>query len=168
LEAADETGPLDVDAANRVRPVADDHGNAVPRRRAQTVRHRVDERIDPGPDILQVDHQDVDVSKHLGCRLPRLAVERVHGHPPGRILAMGRLDHVVLDVRSEAVLRSEDGAQRDAVGPGKPVDHVTERAVNRRVVADDADARITKTAGCDQYVGSEADGVRRAGHGIHY
>ena len=122
-----EPRAFDVDPVDRVRPVADDHGNAVPAARAQAIRHRVDVGIDARADVLQVDHHGVDVAQHLGGRLARLAVERVDRDAPARIARVRRLDHVVLQVRAEAVLGAEQGREVDVrvveqdrhVGPGQ-------------------------------------------------
>ena len=73
-------------AADRVRPVAHDDPDAVPRRGAHAVGHRVDEGVDAGADVLQVDDQHVDVAQHLRGRLARLAVERVDRHAPPRVV----------------------------------------------------------------------------------
>ena len=75
------------DAADRIRAVADDDGDAGPRRGAQAIGHGVDEGVDARADILDVDHQHVDQRQHLGGRLARLAVEREDRHVAPRILA---------------------------------------------------------------------------------
>ena len=62
LEARHQRRALDLDAANRIRPIADDDRDAVAGRGAQAVGHRVDVGVDPRPDVLQVDHQDVDAA----------------------------------------------------------------------------------------------------------
>jgi hypothetical protein len=49
--------------------------------------------------------------EHLSRWLARLAVERVDRNAAYLVVRMPRLDHVVLDVRSEPVLRAEDGRQ---------------------------------------------------------
>jgi hypothetical protein len=65
---------------------------------------------------------------------------------------MRRLDHVVLDVRSEAVLWPENRRQPHVVGRRQPIDDVQEAAVERGVVADDADAKAMKAAGRQEYI----------------
>ena len=42
---------------------------------------------------------------------------------------MRRLDHVVLHIGAESVLRPEDGRQRDIRRRGEPVDDVQEAAI---------------------------------------
>jgi hypothetical protein len=41
-----------------------------------------------------------------------------------------RLDHVVLDVRPEAVLRAEDGGERHTVGASEAIDHVAKLVID--------------------------------------
>ena len=87
----------------------------VPARRLQAVRHRVDVGVDADADVLEVDDQHVEVREHLGGRLAGLAVERIDRHAADLVVRVPRLDHVVLHVRSEAVLRAEDRGERGAV-----------------------------------------------------
>ena len=92
--------PFDLDAADRIRPVADDDRYAVTRRGAQAVRHGVDEGVDAGADVLQVDDEHVDELEHLLGRLARLAVEREDRARCGaRSLACGV--SIMLSCRSE-------------------------------------------------------------------
>ena len=59
------SGPFDRDAADRIRAIADDDAHAVPGGGAHAVRHRVDVGVDARADVLQIDHQHVDVAQHL-------------------------------------------------------------------------------------------------------
>ena len=93
-------------------------------RRLQTVRHRVDERVDASADILEIDHEHVEPFEHLGRRLARFAVERVDRHLTARVALVRRLDHVVLQRGVEAVLRTEDRGQRDVAQVADAVDRV--------------------------------------------
>ena len=54
-------------------------------------------------------------------------------------MAVTGLDHVLLDIRSKAVLRSENGRQTRFLVTRQPVDDVVEGVVDRRGVADDPD-----------------------------
>jgi hypothetical protein len=98
LESPCKKRPFNLDAANRIRPIAHDYRNAVARGGAQAVGHRVDVGVDPGADILEIDHQHVDLAQHFSSRFPRLAVERVNGDATRGILGVRRFHHVVLDV----------------------------------------------------------------------
>jgi hypothetical protein len=113
---------------NDSRPIADDHRHAVTATRLQAVGHRVDEGVDARADVLQVDHQHVEPGQHLGGGLAGLAVERVDRHATHGVDGVRRLDHVVLQVRPEAVLRAEDRRQGDAVGLADAVDDVHDHA----------------------------------------
>ena len=78
--------------------------------------------------------------EHPGGRLTRLAVERVDGDAARGVLGVGGLDHVVLHVGAEAVLRPEDGRQRDARLRCDAVEHVPAGGIDRRGIADHAHA----------------------------
>ena len=56
------------------------------------------------------------------------------------------------------MLRAEDRRQRDAVRRRQAIDDVGEAAVDRRMVADDADALAAQASRVEQDVGSEANG----------
>jgi hypothetical protein len=111
----------------------------VARRGAHAVGHRVDVGVNPGADVLQVDDQRVDTAQHLPRWLTRLAVEGIDRHPAARVVAMGRLDHVVLHVRTKSVLGAENRAELHTVSRRHLVDHVPEIVVDRSVVTNDAD-----------------------------
>jgi len=134
-----EERSLDVVATNRIRPVADDNADAVSRRGAHAVGHRVDERIDAGTDILQVHDQDVPLPQHLRGRLARLAVERVDRDPASAIVTVRRLDHVVLDVGSKPVLRAEQRHESYALDIPQPIGGVLEARIYRGGIRDQPD-----------------------------
>ena len=155
-----EQVPLDFVAANRIRPVADNDVHAVTGGGAQAVGHRVDVGVDTRADVLQIHDEHVDVPKHLGGRFARLAVERVHRHGSPRVPPVGRLDHVVLHVRSKAMLRTEEGGDGDVSVLDETIGRVPEGAVDRRRIADDADpAAGDEPAIClEQPIDPERDG----------
>ena len=102
----------------------------------------------------------VDVAQHLRGRLARLAVERVDRHAAHLVARVPGLDHVFLHVGPEAVLRAEDGGQPASVPGrrrGQAVGDVAQLAVDRRRVADDADAAAVEASGRQQAVGSKRD-----------
>ena len=80
-------------------------------------------------------------------RLARLAVERVDGHVAPAVAAVRRLDHVVLEIGSEAVLRAEERRQRDVGIVAQAVGGVLEAGVHRRRIAHQADAPRRQSAG---------------------
>ena len=144
-----EARAFDLLAANRVRPIADHDRQAVARGGAHAVGHRVDVGVDPGPHILQIDDEHVEACEHVGGRLARVAVEREHRNAPTAILGVRRLDHVVLQVRPEPVLRPEERGQRDVRVVVQPVGGVREAAVDRCRVADEPDAAAGNQAAID-------------------
>ena len=151
LEAGFEHRALDLDAADRVRPVAHDHRHAMASRGVQAVRHRVDERVDARADVLEVDDERVEALEHLGGRLARLAVERVDGDLPPAVRGVRRLDHVVLQVRMEPVLRPEDGAKRHAVRASHPFDDVAETVIDGGGIGHHADAPAVEPPRCQEH-----------------
>ena len=163
FEAGAERLALDVDAVDRVGTIADDDRNAVPAARLQAVRHRVDVGVDAGADVLQVDDQDIEAAQHGIGRLARLAVQRVDRNPPRRVVAVRRLDHVVLDVRAEPVLRAEDGGQRHAIGRRHAIEDMDEAAVDGRVITEHADTQPPQSRRPEQDVGAETDAGRGRG-----
>jgi hypothetical protein len=75
-----------------------------------------------------------------------------------------RLDHVVLDVRPEAVLRAEDGAERQPFAAGQPIDDVGEAAIELRVIADHADAQAVEPRRAQQNIRADPHARRRRLH----
>ena len=93
-------------------------------------------------------------------RLARLAVERVHRHAPLRVLRVRRLDHVLLQVGAEAVLRAEQRRQRP-VARREAIGGVDDAAVDRGRVADEADA----LAGDELAIGAVEQPFEAEAHG---
>ena len=149
---------FDRDAADRIGAVADDDGDAGARGGAQAIGHGVDEGVDARADILDVDHEHVDQRQHLRGRLARLAVEREDRHVAARILRVRRLDHVVLQVRAEAVLRTEDRGERPVRRGGEPIDDMAEVTVDRGGIGEHADAQAVQARRGEQPFGAEQHG----------
>jgi hypothetical protein len=116
-----EQRPFERDPADRIRAVADHHFDAMLHRGAQAVGHRVHKRVDAGPHVLQVHHEDIEPGEHLSRRLARFAVQGVDRQAPAGVLRVRALDHVVLQVGAEPVLRPEDRGERDVRIQGKPL-----------------------------------------------
>ena len=137
-------------AANRVRPIADHDRQPAARRRAHAVGHRVDVGVDARADVLQIDDEHVEAVEHLGRRLARVAVEREHRHAPPAVPPVRRLDHVVLQIGPEPVLRPEERRERDVGIVEEPVGGVRE-------------ARRRPTPGCTRArrAGRQSGGDRR-------
>src|SRR6185295_15226051 len=130
LEPLHQHGSVNPDPADRVGPVADDDRDAVLFARPQAVRHRVDERVDARPHILEIDDEHVEVLEHLRRRLAGVAVQRVHRNAPRGVAGMRGFDHVVLDVRAEAVLRAEDRAKANIAARLEARDDVLKAGVH--------------------------------------
>ena len=123
-----ERRALDGVAADRIRPIAHDDADAVPAGGAQAVGHRVDVGVDARADVLEIDDQHVDVGEHL-ARSARAS--RCRANAPARAASrrrVRRLDHVLLQVRAEAVLRAEHRRQRPVAGRGEAIRGVPEPA----------------------------------------
>jgi hypothetical protein len=67
------------------------------------------------------------------------------------------LDHVVLHVGPEAVLRPEDGRQRDVRMLGESGRDVAERGVDRCRIADDPNPAAAEPVGGKQSIGAKKD-----------
>ena len=139
LVAGHEHRSFDLGSPDGVRPVAHDDLQAVLPRGLHAVGHRVDVGVDADADVLQVDHQHVEIAEHFSGRLARFAVERVHRHAADLVEGMPCLDHVVLHVRPKAVLGAENGCERGSRVCRDAVRDVPQPAVERCRVADDAD-----------------------------
>ena len=112
--------------------------------------------------------------EHLGGRLARLAVERVDRHAAARVLARAASRSCCPAGRTRKPCCGPKIAASVTPGRGRgAVDDVAERAVDRRRVADDADAPPSQPAGVEQEVGSRAPlawtdiigGSKPRGHG---
>ena len=123
------------------------------------------------PDVLQIDDEDVDVLQHFCRRFARLAVERKDGHLAPRVALVRRFDHVVLQVRTKAVLRAKE--RRPACSPRRPEDDPT---VCRKFASMDAGLQtrpirfpeISPTIRVEELVYAERDdGGSGAGEGRH-
>jgi hypothetical protein len=121
------------------------------------MRHRVDVRVDPRADILQIDHEHVEAFQHLCRGLARLTVKRVQRDAPPVVAAVFRLDHVLLDVGAESVLGAENRREPRARMRREGVGDMRELMIDRRRVADDADALAIEDTGSEQALRSERD-----------
>src|SRR5437773_1103948 len=103
--------PLERLAAERIRPIEDDDLLAGGGAGLERERRRPLEGVDARPDVLELDEQQVDALQHLRRGRAGLRVEAVDRNAELGIDAVSRLDHVVLLLAGEAVLRPEEGAQ---------------------------------------------------------
>ncbi len=120
--APDEAGPRRVEQRSladetpeRIRPVGDHEPYARTGRRDHQVEHRPHVGVEPGPDVLEVEHQGVDAAVAQQCVeavavAPIGVVDRQAGGgvPPGGLALSGLAGPV------QPVLGSEQGDQRRA------------------------------------------------------
>ena len=155
LESADKHRSFHGQAADGIRPIADDRLDAVLTTSRQAIRHRVDVGVNACADVLQVDDQRLDAVEHFRCWFSRFAVERVDRHPPQLVVRVRRFDHVFLEIRSEPMLRTKDGRQGGAVIRRDPVGRVDKLVIDRGWVADHADTPSVQRASGEQAFGSK-------------
>ena len=140
LVAGPQHRAFDGVAADGVGPVADDHRDPAGRAGLQAFGHRVDVGVDAGADVLQVDDEQIDIGKHRRRGRAGLPVQGVHRHLEPRMPRVVRLDHVVLHVRAEPVLRAEEGGQPDLGRRRRDLDDMAAAGVERGGIRDEADA----------------------------
>ena len=81
--------------------------------RFEDVAQGRDERIDPTTQILQIDEDHVECIHHRIGRLAHLSIEAEDRDAMHRIVEVRRLDHVVLLVAAQTMLRTEGSADLD-------------------------------------------------------
>ena len=143
------------------------HGLAVGGRRFQEVAQRRDEGIDPAPQILQVDEDHVERVHHRVRRPAHLAIQAEHRDAMRRVVEVGRLDHVVLLVAAQPVLRTEGGGNRDVTARGQRVQRVPQVVRDRGGVGEQRGApaleRRPKRGVGEEPVDAEVHGAHAAG-----
>jgi hypothetical protein len=112
LPARSQAQPFDL-AAGRVRAVEHPDALAVPRGLLEHIAERGNEGVHAAADVLQIDQQHVERFHHPLARAAHLPVQAVDRDAVCGVGEVGRLDHVVLLVAAQAVLRPERGAQPD-------------------------------------------------------
>jgi len=130
---------FDGDAAQRVRPVEHDDGDARARRGAERQRHRPDVRVVAAADVLEIDDEDVqafEIGGRRRQRFERLTVQAGHRDAGARIAVIVDADHV-LRLAAHAVLGSEQARGPDA-GGDQPIHDVDQIAGDARRVAEHA------------------------------
>ena len=92
--------------------------------RFQDIAERRDERINPATQILQIDEDDIACIHHLICRLSHFAIQAEHGDVVYRIVEIRQLDHVVLLVAAQAMLRTERRSDLHVAARGQRIKRV--------------------------------------------
>ena len=134
-------------AADGIGTIQDHHLDARLGAGFQTAQQRPDECVVTRADILEVDHQHVETVEHGRRRLAAFAVERVHRQPRAGVAVPFPLDHVVLRLSAQAVLRAEERAQVVAERRVQQRHRVAESAVDACGVREQADAASMQTPG---------------------
>src|SRR6266850_3801022 len=129
---------LDADAAERVRPVEHDDGDAGARARTHGEGERPLEGVVARADVLKIDDEGVEPGEHRRRRLPRGAVEADHRESRDGI-ALVRDRGVILWRAPDSVLGREQSRQAHAARVGEQRRRVLEATVHRRLVAEQAD-----------------------------
>lgn len=139
--------PFDCQAVDRIRPVADDHFFAELFCCPHAIRHRVDERVDAAADVLQIDDKGIDVLDHILRRFARFAVERVNGLACAFVDSVRCLDHVVLHIAANPMLRAKERCQLKFAAFTKGVSRVDKCIRNDRgLITYKADAKPSNKA----------------------
>ena len=131
-------GTFDAQAAERIRAVEHDEFHAGLGAGFHRQPHRADERVRPAAGVLQIVDHGIEPLDHLGRRLARRTVKRMHRQTGADIhaaldLVAGR--HVTVD----AVLRTEQSHERDARGAAQHLDRGLEAVVYSRRIGDEPD-----------------------------
>ena len=92
------------------------------------------------------------------CRASRSGIRRA------RVLRVRRLDHVVLQVRVEPVLRTEERREGEVRAGREQVRGVTQFGVDRRGIADEADARPRRRSEASSRSRPMSTGIGRVSH----
>ena len=117
--------------ADRIGPIQHPHRLAVCRRRFEHVTQRRDERINAAAQVLQIDEDDVACLHHRIRRLAHLAIQTEHRNAVHRIFEIRRLDHVVLLVAAQTMLRAERGGDLDVTASGQRIERMRQVSGDR-------------------------------------
>ena len=114
------------------------------RRRFEHIAQRGDEGVDAAAQVLQIDEDHVERVQHRLGRPAHLAVEAEHRDAVHRIVEVGRLDHVVLLVAAQAVLRAESGGELDVAAGGERIERMRQVLRDRSRMRQQGDAPAGK------------------------
>ena len=110
------------------------------RRGLEHVTQRRDERVDAAAEVLQVDEQHVERVEHRLGRPAHFAVQAEYRDAEHRIDEVGRLDHVVLLVAAQAVLRAEGRREPQVPERGQRIERMREVGRDRSRMRQQRDA----------------------------
>ena len=115
---------------------------ALPLRAAvlEQVAQRRQEGVDAAAHVLQVHEQDVEGIHHCRSRPAHFPVEAEYRNAVHGVGVVVRLDHVVLLVAAQAVLRAEGGRELDVGDPRQRVERMHEARGDRGRMGEQGDA----------------------------
>ena len=126
-ECADATHELGVEgravnfqSAQRIGSVEQDHFNVVFKTRLHRVTHDDVKRVGAHADVLQVDHERIDVAQLCFGRFAVFAVQRIHRQSAASVDNVGHIFTRSLKA-VESVFR---GKKRDELGVGRAAEHI--------------------------------------------
>jgi hypothetical protein len=96
----------DVDAINRIGSIENDEANAVVGRCDHGIAHGRYVGIETRTDVLDIEHDGVNILQHFGRRPANLAVKTDHLNSRARVLAIA--DDLNVELAGKAVLRAEE------------------------------------------------------------
>src|SRR5713101_6431882 len=103
----------DLASANGIRSITRDYFLPKLLCRAHAISQRVDERVNATAHALQITDDDIDVLEHLFRRLTRFTIQRKDWQTGLPVCSVSGLNHVVLRVTPNSVLRPEERSQVD-------------------------------------------------------
>ena len=124
--------------------VEHEHANAGLGARAHREQQRPHVGVDPAADVLQIDDEDVEPFEHLGGRLAAIRVEGVDRDSELRVPPVPGLDHVVLLLAPEPMLRPEERSELPREARVQQRVRVGEGAIDRGLVHQEAEARAAR------------------------
>src|SRR4029434_8769315 len=83
------------------------------RRPFENVTQRSDKRIYTATEVLQIDEENIEVIHHRRRRPAHFAVQAKDRNPVHRIVEISRLDHIVLFVAAQPMLRAKGRGEPD-------------------------------------------------------
>ena len=135
----------------------------------EQVAQRRNEGVHATADVLQVDQQYIEALHHRCGRPTNPAVQTEHGHAQLRVLEVIRLDHVVLLVSAQPVLRPESGRQLQVRKRGERIQRVGQICGYRGRVGNEGQSpprqRSTQGRFLDQSIDAKFHGRASVGPG---
>ena len=125
---------LNLDTANRVWAIAGDYFLPILPGGPHAVCQRINKGIDAAAHALQVDNDYVNVTQHLLSRLARLTIKRIDRQSSLSIGRVRCLNHVVLNIAANSMLRAEQRGQVDVWMFVKQVGRMTKTMIDRGLV----------------------------------